>query len=230
TAIQTIVDPDSGENILRVDQGAPGNNAIDVVPDLNLLGLLPRSTAFAGLGNFLDDDGLPASAAPFVATSLGGPRISNNGVQTWNDITQGVAAPLVPNNGPPPTTLPGNVWGQEREVTRMDRMVQNFYVGATNFTDTYYPSSGLSVTSVTGVCTAGTCTVGAVGNPCTTAAQCSQGVNLDSTPLSVGRGRRDIENLTQAAAIDIPVIAFGGTNGLVPVPGGFTAFGLSIGT
>ncbi len=230
TAIQTIVDPDSGENILRVDQGAPGNNALTVVPDLGILTLLPQSTAFGSLGNFLDDDSLTASAAPFIATSLGGPGISVNSVQTWNDITQGVAGALVPNNGPAPTTLPGNVWGQEREVTRMDRMVGNFYVGATNFTDTYYPSSGLSVTSVTGVCSSGTCSVGAVGNACTTAAQCSQGVNLDSSALSIGRGRRDIENLTQAAAIDIPVIAFGGTNGLTPVAGSFTAFGSSIGT
>lgn len=229
SAIQTIVDPDLGENVLRVNQGAPGNNAIQVVPDLANLGLLPRGTAFASLGNFLDDDGFVAAVAPFVATSLGGPGIQVNGIQTWNDITQGVNASLVPNNGPAPTTLPGNVWGQEREPTRMDRLVGNFYVGKTNFTDTYYPSSGLSVTSVTGVCTAGFCTVGAVGNACTTSAQCSQAVSLDSTPLSVGRGRRDIENLTQAAAIDIPVIAFGGSNGLVPVAGGFTPFATSIG-
>lgn len=229
TAIQSIVDPDSGENILRVDQGAPGNNALDVVPDLANLGLLPRGTAFDSLGNFLDDDGLVAGIASFVATSIGGPGIQVNGVQTWNDISQGVAGSLVPNNGPPPTTLPGNVWGQEREPTRLDRLVGNFYVGQTNFTDTYYPSSGLGVTSVTGVCTAGTCTVGAVGNPCTTATQCSQAISLDSTALSVGRNRRDIENLTQAANIDIPVIAFGGTNGLVPVAGGFTAFASSIG-
>ena len=53
--------------------------------------------------------------------------------------------------------------------------------------------------------------------------QCSQAINLDSTALSVGRGRRDIENLTQAANIDIPVIAFGGTNGLAPVPGAYSA-------
>lgn len=229
TAIQTIVDPDSGENILRVDQGTVGNTAIDVVPDLANLALLPQSTAFGGLGNFLDDDGLVASAAPFVSTSLGGPGITIGGLQTWNDILSGVHPSLIPNNGPAPTTLPGNVWGQEREVTRMDRLVGNFYVGGTNFTDTYYPSSGLSVTAVSGVCSAGTCSVGAVGNACSSNAQCSQGVNLDSTPLSVGRGRRDIENLTQAASIDIPVISFGGTNGLVPVAGGFTAFGSSIG-
>jgi hypothetical protein len=73
----------------------------------------------------------------------------------------------------------------------------------TNFTDWYYPSAGLSTTA---------------------------GINLDSTALSVGRNRRDIENLTQVGSIDIPVIAFGGTNGLTPLAGNYTAFGQSIGT
>jgi len=230
TAIQTIADPDFGLNILKTDQGSPGNNALAVVPDLAILSFLPTSTAFGALGDFLDDDGLVAPAAPFVATSMGGPGIAVlPTVHTWNSITEGIKPSLVPNNGPAPATLPGNVWGQEREVTRIERMVQTFYVGGTNFTDSYFPSSGLSVTSVTGVCTTGTCTAGNVGAPCSTAAQCSQSVNLDSTPLSVGRNRRDIENLTQAAAINIPVISFGGSNGLVPVAGGFTPFGSSIG-
>ncbi len=228
TGIQAIVDPDTGLNVLRADQGTLNNNALAVVPDLANLAVLPKSSAFAALGNFLDDDSLVASVAPFVATSLGGPRVGDS-LQTWRDITGFLPPALTPNNGPAPTTLPGGIWGQEREVTRIDRMVGNFYVGDTNFTDMYYPSSGLGVTSVTGVCTAGTCTVGNVGAGCSTAAQCSQGVNLDSTPLSVGRGRRDIENLTQAASINIPVISFGGSNGLVPVAGGFTPFGSSIG-
>ena len=229
TAIQAIVDPDFGENVLRVDHGASGNNALAVVPDLANLSLLPRGTAYNSLGSFIDDDGLVAGIASFVATSVGGPGIQINGVQTWNDITQGVANPLIPNNGPAPTTLPGTKWGQEREPTRMDRLIGNFYVGGTNFTDTYYPSSGLGLTAVSGVCAAGSCTVGAVGNSCVANADCSQAINLDSTALSVGRNRRDIENLTQAANIDIPVIAFGGTNGLVPVAGAFTPFASSIG-
>ena len=229
SAIQSIADPDVGRNILRVDQGAPGNYALAVVPDLGLLGALPVATAYGSLGSFLDDDGFVAPAAPFVATSMGGLDILVDGARRWRDITEGVSSSLIPNNGPPPTTLPGTVWGQEREVTRIDRLVGNFYVGSTNFTDTYYPSSGLSVTAVTGVCTSGTCTVGNVGASCSTAAQCSQAISLDSSALSNGRGRRDIENLTQAAAIDIPVISFGGTNGLVPVAGGYTAFGSSIG-
>ncbi len=229
TAIQAITDPNTGENILRVDQGSAGNNAIAQVPDLANLALLPHSTAFAGLGNFLDDDSLVAAIAPFVATSIGGPGSSVTGVQTWIPITNGVAPSLVPDNGPPPTTLPGSKWGKEVEITRLDRMIENFYVGGTNFTDMYYPSSGLAVTSVTGVCSSGTCTVGNVGASCSAAADCSQAISLDSSALSIGRGRRDIENLTQAAGIAIPVFAFGGTNGLATVPGAYTPFGSSIG-
>jgi hypothetical protein len=153
-----------------------------------------------------------------------------DGILTWQDVTEGPLPPSVlPDNGPAPTALPAPKWGQEKEVTRLDRLIGSFYVGGTNFTDLYYPSSGLGVTSVAGVCSSGTCSVGNVG-ACADDGDCSQSVNLDSTALSVGRGRRDIENLTQAAAIDIPVIGFGGSNGLATVPGAYTAFGTSIGT
>ena len=230
--LQAALDPDTGENLLRVDQGGVvDNNAILKVADLNGLALLPRSTAEGGLGAFLDDDGLVAGLASFVATSLGAPGPMLGILTTWQDITEGPFAPsIVPNNGPPPTTLPGSRWGQEKEVVLMSRMAKNFYKGGTNFTDVYYPVAGPSVTSVTGVCTAGFCSAGNVGAACTTAAQCSQSINLDSSALSIGRGRRDIENLTQAANINIPVIAFGGTNGLAVVPGAYTPFGTSIGT
>jgi pimeloyl-ACP methyl ester carboxylesterase len=231
SAIQGVLDPDAGENLIRVDQGAPGNNAVEKVPDLATLAALPRSTALGGLGGFLDDDGLVASIASFVATSVGAPGPVVDGLQTWQDITEGPMPPSVlPNNGPPPTALPAGRWGQEKEVTRLDRVAATFYAGRTNFTDLYYPSAGQSVTAVTGVCTAGTCTVGRVGNPCTVAADCSQSINLDSSALSIGRGRRDIENLTQAATIDIPVIAVCGSNGSAPVPGVYTPFASSIGT
>jgi hypothetical protein len=138
---------------------------------------------------------------------------------------------VVTNNGPPPTSLPAPKWGQEKEVTRLDRLAQTFYVGGTNFTDLYYPAAGPSVTTAAGVCNTGTsmCSAGNVGAPCTADNQCGQSINLDSSALSIGRGRRDIENLTHAANIDIPVIAFGGTNGLAPIPGAYTAFGASIG-
>jgi pimeloyl-ACP methyl ester carboxylesterase len=230
SAIQSALDPDGGKNLVLVDQGAAGNNAVAKVPDLASLGLLPPATAFGGLGSFVDDDGLVALIASFVATSVGAPGPTVDGVLTWQDITEGAMPPSVlPNNGPAPTTLPGPKWGQEKEVTRLDRLATTFYVGGTNFTDNYYPAAGPSVTSVTGVCTAGTCSVGNVGAPCSADASCSQAVNLDSAALSIGRGRRDIENLTQAAGIDIPVIAFGGTNGLATVPGSYTPFGTSIG-
>jgi hypothetical protein len=58
---------------LRVDQGAPGNNAVMKVPNLGSLAALPRATAFGGLGTFVDDDGFVASLASFVATSVGAP-------------------------------------------------------------------------------------------------------------------------------------------------------------
>jgi hypothetical protein len=112
----------------------------------------------------------------------------------------------------------------------MDRMMTTFYAGPSNFTDWYYPSAGPATTSAPGRCVSSVCTAGNVGASCTSDAQCAQSINLDSTALSVGRGRRDIENLTQAANIDVPVICFGGTNGLTPVPGAYTAFATSIGT
>jgi hypothetical protein len=153
------------------------------------------------------------------------------GLQTWQDITEGpMPASVLPNNGPPPTALPGARWGQEKEVSRLDRVAATFYVGDTNFTDLYYPGSGLGVTSVAGVCSSGTCSVGNVGASCTADGQCSQAIGLDSSALSIGRGRRDIENLTQAANVNIPVITFGGSNGLTTVTGAFTAFASSIGT
>ena len=85
------------------------------------------------------------------------------------------------------------------------------------------------MTSVAGVCSAGFCSVGNVGAPCSSNGECSQAINLDSSALSIVRGRRDIENLTQVANINIPVICFGATNGLATVPGDYSPFGVSIG-
>jgi len=208
-SVQGVADPDGGQVIIQVDQGAPGNNAVSQVPDLNILSLLiPAATAQAALGTFLDDDGLISAGAAFVRTSVGAPGPNVGGLLTWLDITEGPMPPSVlPDNGPPPTSLPAGVWGQEKEVTSLYKMGTTFITGETNFTDWYYPSSGNSTTS---------------------------GIGLDSTQLSAdpptGRGRRDIENMTQAANIDVPVICFGGSNGLTPVPGSFVAFAQSIGT
>ena len=51
-----------------------------------------------------------------------------------------------PDNGPQPTAADADIWGVEREPIRLDRLTLTLYAGETNFTDWYYPSSGLSVT------------------------------------------------------------------------------------
>jgi pimeloyl-ACP methyl ester carboxylesterase len=207
-ALQGVSDPDGGQILLQVDFGS--GTAISAVPELATLAALPQATVFGGIGAFIDDDGAIASLASFVSTSVGA-AIPGPPLQTWQDVTEGAPpAAAVPNNGPAPTTPPtppaNAIWGQEKEVTDFSRMLGTFYAGGTNFTDWYYPSAGLSVTS---------------GLP-----------SLDSSALSLdppsGRGRRDIKNLTQAAAIDIPVIAFGGSNGLAEIPADFLAFAQSI--
>ena len=235
--VQALSDPDTGQAILQVDQGAPGNNVVAQVPELSLLGILPAATVDGLFGSFLDDDGLLAASSAAVATSLGATGPTVGGLVTWASIDEralfppcpGATCPT-PDNGVQPTTLPGSVWGQEKEVTRIDRLRGSFAgIEGANASDWYYPLSGLSTTSIGGVCTAGICSVGNVGASCATNSDCSQVISLDSTALSVGRGRRDIENLTQAANVNVPVLCVGGSNGLTPVPGRFTALAQSFG-
>ncbi|MFI5042947.1 MAG: hypothetical protein ACHQNA_14070, partial [Acidimicrobiales bacterium] len=268
SAIQGAYDPDTGEGALAVDQGgavkkcqgganggtactvnsqcASGiciNSALSTVPDLAGLTLLPLATVEGGIGTFVNSNGFIAGLFPFLATSVGGPGPTVGGLATWRDITEGIPASETPDLGPAPTTLPAPTWGKVHQVTDFNRLLGDFYVGNTNFSDWYYPSSGLSITGVPGHCSnpaGGTCSpplpAGRVGQPCggvnfsqsIADGQCSEVISLDSTALSVGRGRRDIENLTQAGNIDIPVISFVGSHGLARVPGALTAFGTSI--
>lgn len=207
-AIQGRTDPDGGQVILQIEQGGvPGNTPVRQVPALAGLSFLPQGTVKGAVGGFVDDDEFVASLAAFVAMSVGAKGPVVDGLTTWIDIDGEIPATALRNNGPVPTTLAGAVWGMEREVTDFTKLLELF-IGDTNFLDWYFPSSGLGVTQ---------------GLP-----------GLDSSALSldppVGRGRRDIENLTQAANIDVPVICFGGSNGLTPVTGSFRAFAESIGT
>lgn len=231
-AVQWLKDPEEGQVILQVDQGSPGNNAIAVVPGLAPLSppLVPAATVEGLFGIFLDDDEANASVlSPALATSLGQAGPAVNGLYAWRDIDGDgfITAAARPYNGPQPTTLPATIWGQEVEVSRMDRHIFTFIAGDENASDWYYAGSGLSTLSVSGVCTAGTCEVGKVG-ACTTNSDCSQSISLDSSALSATRP--DIANMTQAANIDIPVISFGGSNGLTPVGASFLSFAESIGT
>jgi pimeloyl-ACP methyl ester carboxylesterase len=213
-ALQAASDPDGGKAILQQGQGGDAENtAIAAVPALSVLAALPQSTAEGLIGLFVDDEGFAAGRASFIAMSVGAPGPPGNPPRTWLDLDETEQYPpcpgtgcVTPDNGPAPTALPPVVWGVEQEPIRLDRLLSTLYLGETNFTDWYYPSSGLSLTQ---------------GLP-----------GLDSTLLSadppLGRGRRDIENLTQADAIDIPVIAFGGTNGLTPVSASYLPFAESI--
>lgn len=204
---------DNGLSILQTDQGeTEGNNALAAVPELLpvrlLLGDIVGSSV-AIFGQYIDDDGLAAAVAPFLATSVGAPGPEVDGLSTWLNIDEAQPDSVLADNGPAPTDLDAaGVWGVEREVSDLEgKILAASFRGDTNFFDWYYPSSGLGVTA---------------------------GLGLDTTALSApppaGRGRSDIDNRTQTRAIDIPVIAFGGSNGLTPVPGSFTAFATAIGT
>jgi hypothetical protein len=140
-AIQGITDPNGDQAMLSAPQGAPDNTAIMKVPDLGTLQVLGPGTVAAGLGGFLDDDGLVAQLAFFVATSMGEPGPMVDGLNTWRSSEDGPpSAAVVPDNGPAPTTLPARIWGHAVESTRFDRIMQTFYAGGSNFTDWYYPS------------------------------------------------------------------------------------------
>ncbi|MEH6589632.1 MAG: hypothetical protein V7746_05200 [Halioglobus sp.] len=203
---------DTVESILQQDQlGIEGNNAIAKVPEINVLTALfgtAKASSVTLLGKFLDDDGLVATVDSFIATSIGSEGDIVDGVQTWLSKGEDIPEAAFTDNGPPPTTVENiSAWGKELEPSDLEgKMLPLFYRGGTNFSDWYYPSSGLGVT---------------------------RGLGLDTTALSapppIGRGRSDIVNRTQALAIDIPVIAFGGSNGLTPAPAVWLGFAEAIG-
>lgn len=211
--LDAAVNGDGVLSILQQDQnGVPGNSAINKVPELAALKLLvgdEPSSSISLLGQFLDDDGIVARFAGFLSTSLGFPGPMTNGVNTWLSGDDEIPAEAFSDNGPPPQTLEGITrWGVEVEPSDLaGKMLPMFYQGQTNFSDWYYPSSGLSVVS---------------------------GLGLDTSALSApppkGRGRSDIANRTQGHLINIPVIAFGGSNGLTPTPASWRAFATAIAT
>jgi hypothetical protein len=198
---------DSGLSIAQQDQlGIPGNNAIEQVPELFAVKLLigdTPGTSTSLFGQFFDDDGAAAVLLPNLSAAVGfvGPVVDD--VTTWLGTGENIPDTAYADNGPAPTEpAQGHIWGLEEEATDIEgRWLATLYKGEASYFEWYYPSSGQNVTS---------------------------GLELDTSALSLpppaGRGRSDIENRTQAQAIDIPVIAFGASNGLTPVPGMFLPF------
>src|SRR6185369_1304337 len=218
--VQARRHPDS----LSVAQKKYGTQTpIQAVPGLSLLALLPKGSAEAAVGFFLDDDYSPEVS--FMA-SMG---FSDNGVNNdlgayylagapfddpyryWKGIELSMPAAAVPDHGAATGTCELN--GQEKEITPMENVLTMVRTGDRNIGDWYFPSAGLGVTSELRVFVEDGFTGG-----------------LDSSALSIGRGRPDIENLTEGADIDIPVICFGGSNGISNTPGAFLGFAESIGT
>jgi len=217
--LQGILDPD-GPVLIQHDLG--NGSAVATVPGLGILASLPPSSTEAGVGFFLDDDFSPIGAfraslgysnngpnVPFIGGLILPQAAFDDPYRLWINIDEPQPPQAIPNNGFPTSDL-AKTWGQEKEVTSLNRFFPSLFAGDTDFGDWYFPSSGLSVTSELN---------GGAGFG-----------GLDSTPLSVGRNRPDIENLTQVAAVNVPVIAFGGTNGLTPTAASYKPFATSIGT
>ncbi len=210
-ALDGDLNGDSGLSILQTDQrGIEGNNALAMDPELLPVRILLQGKVGSSVslyGEYLDDDGIGAAAAPFLATSIGAPGPEVDGLSTWLNIDEALPDAVLTDNGPPPTGPErAGPWGLEVERTDLkNRLLSATYRGETNFFDWYYPSSGLFITA---------------------------GLDLDTTALSapppLGRGRSDIDNRTQAANINIPVIAFGGSNGLTTTPAAFLGFAEAI--
>jgi pimeloyl-ACP methyl ester carboxylesterase len=232
-AIQGITDPNVGVSIVQVDQTGPDTSAIDLVPELSIVGLLPGdATVDALFGTFLDDDELGAGLSPALGTSLGGLGPDTTAVTIWKYFDEVLPASKIPYNGPAPTTIGATLgerqWGQEVEVVSLKRYRETFIHGESNAADWYYSSSGQSLASSLGRCVATVCTKGNVGAACAADGDCAQSVSLDSSAVSATRP--DIVNLTQAGNIDIPVICFGGSNGLAPLGASFKGFADSLTT
>jgi|GEM_PF-652815 len=209
--------PDS-LSLAQKDFGA--GSAIDNVAGLSILSLLPDSSAEASVGFFLDDDySIEVSFMASMGFSDNGRNTDQGGFllasastrdpyRYWKNIDATMPPLAIPDNGPAVDAYEVN--GQEKEITTLGNVLSMLRTGDRNIGDWYFPYSGLRSTW--------TGTEGFFTN------------HLDSSALSVTRGRPDIENLTQGASINIPVIAFGGSNGISPTLGAFLPFAESIAT
>ena len=193
------------------DRNGRTNSVYQQVPNFNDRPV--PVTAGSSIGTFQDDDN--SDSPVFYAISIGAPGTLNaDGLLAWLDNDQPLPASVLNDNGPAPSSMltTPRYWGQEVEPTNLGRLTPAFYAGQSNFSDWYYPSTGLLL-----------------GNASTGGANLGLDTSALSLPIELGgRGRADIVNQTQARNIDIPVIAFGGSNGLAPLPGSWRGIANSI--
>ncbi|MET0335172.1 MAG: hypothetical protein ABW190_12940 [Rhizobacter sp.] len=202
------------QSLLQRDQGGiAGNNVYSRVPGFSNRAF--TVTAGSALGTFMDDDNLATTV--FYSISMGALG------EPSDPANPASLRPWIDNNGVLPSSVfrdrgamagIASPWGVEVEPTNLMRFTPAFFAGNSTYSDWYYPSSGLTIGNAAG----------------------SGGANLglDTSALSLpvargGRGRSDIVNQTQARNINVPVIAFGGSNGLTPTPGIWRGFASAIG-
>ena len=202
-----------------VDQGAPGNNAVAKVPDLATLARPAAGDgAAAALGSFIDDDGARREHRDLRRDLGRRARVRwSDGLMHLARHHRGASAArrrVLAEQRPAADDAAGRRvgTGEGGHAHRSHGRRTSTRAAPTSPTGTI-PSAGPSVTSVErrlhGRRRARSAT--SARRARTDAARARRRSTSIRRALSVGRGRRDIENLTQAANIDIPVIAFGGT-------------------
>ena len=91
------IDPDGGQIILQVDQGGAGQQRDRARSRSSRRSACSRTpTAPGRLGSFIDDDGVVAALASFVATSVGGRGPVASGLATWLDLEESDQWPACP--------------------------------------------------------------------------------------------------------------------------------------
>ena len=228
-ASRGITDPDAGKIILRSTRGRPATTPSRWCRSWAAQPALPAPATVNGLfGSFLDDDGMPAGLSAALAMPRWAARVpswagSRRGSTSTEDGSA-LPGPDAQQRLRAPIALPGTNWGQEVEAVRIDRLrscVLRRAAAPTRRTGTAR-SRGLGDDVAPGVCSGTTAAHVFAGNVGGRVRRRNAGAGRPAVPAVdlarleravIPRGRRDIENLTQAANVNIPVLASAAATG-----------------